>query len=281
MVCACMQRYKGHIKNIQGCHYHRRNIAHDSATACAPFARASSSERPHKLRPSLGRCSFFFSLLPLSPLSHLWAMVAPTASTSTATSSSSPSSPSPSPSSAFDVLACGFGPASLALAIALVEHSDRPVPTFSSLGGLQQALQGDSAAPSPTAHAAGREAPLRACFIEKHDKFKWHPGMMLEGSNMQICKYQPPKPYDRSDGKLTRLLARPPALRRCHRTAFLKDLATLRNPQSAYTFLCYLSSFTPSRLVSYISRETFTPTRREFVSRLGRRSIWQAPRVLF
>ena len=44
----------------------------------------------------------------------------------------------------------------------------------------------------------------------------------------------------------------------------MKDLATLRNPQSSYTFLSYLASFTPSRLVSFISLGTFTPTRREF-----------------
>lgn len=44
----------------------------------------------------------------------------------------------------------------------------------------------------------------------------------------------------------------------------MKDLATLRNPQSPYTFLSYLASFTPSRLVSFISLGTFTPTRREF-----------------
>lgn len=93
----------------------------------------------------------------------------------------------------YDVLACGFGPASLALAIALVEPSTRPVPTFSSLGGLQEALlQGQPANDAPVQDSRktslDRLKPLRTCFIEKHDKFKWHPGMMLEGSNMQICE---------------------------------------------------------------------------------------------
>lgn len=91
----------------------------------------------------------------------------------------------------FDVLACGFGPASLALAIALVEPSPNPTPTYSSLGGLQEALgrvslAGDNrdAAQAPR---AAEQRPLKACFIEKQEQFKWHPGMMLEGSNMQIC----------------------------------------------------------------------------------------------
>lgn len=52
----------------------------------------------------------------------------------------------------------------------------------------------------------------------------------------------------------------------CH--SFLKDLATLRNPQSGYTFLAYLASFRPSRLVSFISLSTFNPSRREFADYL-------------
>lgn len=162
----------------------------------------------------------------------------------------------------YDVLACGFGPASLALAIALVEPSPSPTPTYSSLGGLQEALgrvslAGDEqdAAQAPRAE----QRPLKACFIEKHEQFKWHPGMMLEGSNMQICTFFVPA--------LRSFVTLVADLRNRLSKAFLKDLATLRNPQSAYTFLCYLASFTPSRLVSYISRETFTPSRREFVNR--------------
>ncbi|ORY82932.1 L-lysine 6-monooxygenase [Leucosporidium creatinivorum] len=150
----------------------------------------------------------------------------------------------PELSDCYDVLACGFGPASLALAIALVEPSPNPTPTYSSLGGLQEAL-GRASSPDKDAQRsrAAERGPLKACFIEKQEQFKWHPGMMLEGSNMQI--------------------------------SFLKDLATLRNPQSAYTFLVYLASFTPSRLVSYISRETFTPSRREFSDYLA----WAARKV--
>lgn len=98
-----------------------------------------------------------------------------------------------SSSSPYDLLCCGFGPASLALAIALVEPS-APAPIYSSLGGLQEALtRGSSPAPSSDEGGARRppaareDRPLKVCFVEKHDKFKWHPGMMLEGSNMQIC----------------------------------------------------------------------------------------------
>ncbi|GAA5884756.1 hypothetical protein JCM3774_005806 [Rhodotorula dairenensis] len=160
----------------------------------------------------------------------------------------------------YDTLSIGFGPASVALAIALVEHNaglpspaDGPA-VYSALGGLQDALGYDSnaaaasAAPASGASSSGSEtAPsssssspppkqLKACFIERYDGFKWHPGMMLPGSKMQI--------------------------------SFLKDLATLRNPQSGYTFLAYLASFRPSRLVSFISLSTFNPSRREFADYL-------------
>ncbi|KAK4046044.1 hypothetical protein OIV83_006415 [Microbotryomycetes sp. JL201] len=164
----------------------------------------------------------------------------------------------PCPEDVYDIVGVGFGPAALALAIALVEpDAATSAKAYSQLGGLQQALEQLPLSPTASssthagASADGRASaaatpctrPLRACFIEKHDRFRWHPGMMLDGSVMQI--------------------------------SFLKDLATLRNPQSAYTFLCYLASFSPSRLVSFISRETFTPTRREFSDYLA----WAARKV--
>ncbi|GAA5902510.1 hypothetical protein JCM6882_002771 [Rhodosporidiobolus microsporus] len=168
--------------------------------------------------------------------------------------------PFPAPSTAtseiFDLLTVGFGPASLAIAIALAEHnSNAPCPaqpTYSSLGGLQDALGFDSrqAAAHETAQRegvsseGGRERrTMKVGFVEKHERFRWHPGMMIEGSTMQI--------------------------------SFLKDLATLRNPQSAYTFLSYLASFSPSRLVSFVSLSTFTPSRREFADYLQ----WCAEKV--
>ncbi|GAA5917308.1 hypothetical protein JCM5296_002925 [Sporobolomyces johnsonii] len=173
-------------------------------------------------------------------------------------SSVAPSPSSPPESDVYDLLGIGFGPAAVAIAIALSEHnSNAPSPSsssshvrapqYSSLGGLQQALGYDPsrgvAQNGEGAQRAERGRPIKAAFVEKHDGFKWHPGMMLEGSRMQI--------------------------------SFLKDLATLRNPQSPYTFLSYLASFSPSRLVSFISLSTFTPTRREFADYLQ----WCAQKV--
>ncbi|GEM11242.1 L-ornithine N5-oxygenase [Rhodotorula toruloides] len=156
----------------------------------------------------------------------------------------------PTPDSIFDTLSIGFGPASVALAIALAElnsHPPRPSaqPLYSSLGGLQHALGFDAeeVAREQRKRRGEDKTNVKAAFVERHNGFRWHPGMMLEGSKMQI--------------------------------SFLKDLATLRNPQSPYTFLSYLASFQPSRLVSFISLSTFTPSRREFADYLQ----WCAEKV--
>jgi hypothetical protein len=50
---------------------------------------------------------------------------------------------------------------------------------------------------------------------------------------------------------------------------------TLRSPTSAYTFLSFLHSFTPSRLLSFISLANFAPTRVEFSQYLS----WCATKV--
>lgn len=97
----------------------------------------------------------------------------------------------------YDVLCCGFGPASLSIAVALAEHnavaqapassrsSDAQI--FSSLGGLQEALAGRGGKETTTEGKGEKlERKLTACFIDKHEAFKWHPGMMLDGSRMQI-----------------------------------------------------------------------------------------------
>ncbi|KAJ3517181.1 hypothetical protein NLJ89_g673 [Agrocybe chaxingu] len=78
-------------------------------------------------------------------------------------------------------------------------------------------------------------------FIEKYTTFRWHPGMLLTDARMQI--------------------------------SFMKDLATLRNPQSPYTFLSYLHS--QGRLISFINRGSTIPTRKEYSDYLG----WAAKRV--
>lgn len=72
--------------------------------------------------------------------------------------------------------------------------------------------------------------PLDAFFIEKQPGFAWHPDMLLDGTHMQI--------------------------------SYLKDLATLRNPRSRYTFVNYLHE--KKRLQDFINLKTFFPSRYEF-----------------
>lgn len=78
--------------------------------------------------------------------------------------------------------------------------------------------------------AAERSPNLNCCFIEQKPEFSWHGNMLLDGSDMQI--------------------------------SFLKDLATLRNPHSRFTFISYLHQ--KSRLASFINLKTFFPSRIEF-----------------
>lgn len=77
--------------------------------------------------------------------------------------------------------------------------------------------------------------------LEQQDDFKWHPGMLIPGASMQI--------------------------------SFLKDLATLRNPRSEYTFLNYLHS--QGRLVKFLNLDTFLPAREEYQDYMH----WAARRV--
>lgn len=53
----------------------------------------------------------------------------------------------------------------------------------------------------------------------------------------------------------------------------MKDLATLRNPNSPYTFLAYLHS--QDRLLSFINRGSTVPTRKEYSDYLS----WAAAKV--
>lgn len=75
--------------------------------------------------------------------------------------------------------------------------------------------------------AGGR---LNALFIERQPGFVWHKNMLLDQAHMQI--------------------------------AFLKDLATLRNPTSRFTFVNYLHQ--KRRLQDFINLKTFYPSRHEF-----------------
>lgn len=94
-----------------------------------------------------------------------------------------------------DILSIGFGPAGLAVAVAVYE---KRLMSFVAL--------------------------------EQQDDFKWHPGMLIPGAHMQI--------------------------------SFLKDLATLRDPKSEFTFLNYL--FEHGRLLKFLNLDTFLPAREEY-----------------
>ncbi len=71
-------------------------------------------------------------------------------------------------------------------------------------------------------------------FIEKQEASAWHGGMLLSESNMQI--------------------------------SFLKDLVSLRDPTSPFTFINYLHE--KKRLEDFINQKTFFPSRIEFNSYL-------------
>lgn len=75
----------------------------------------------------------------------------------------------------------------------------------------------------------GMSAPT-AHFIEKQEGFCWHRGMLLPDSDMQV--------------------------------SFLKDLVTLRDPTSRFTFTNYLHR--KGRLEAFINQRSFFPSRIEF-----------------
>lgn len=100
-----------------------------------------------------------------------------------------------------DLVGIGFGPANLALAVALEEEAERP-------GGTD----------------------FDGLFLEARTGPCWHPGMLLEGSLIQIT--------------------------------VLKDLITVRNPRSRFTFLNYLKE--KDRLFEFLNLRDLFPTRIEF-----------------
>lgn len=74
------------------------------------------------------------------------------------------------------------------------------------------------------------DSPPKVLFIEKQSRFTWHAGMLLPGAKMQI--------------------------------PFMIDLATLRDPQSHFTFLSYLHH--QGRLFDFTNLRAFFPARVEF-----------------
>ena len=87
---------------------------------------------------------------------------------------------------------------------------------------------------------AGRPA-VDACFLEQRGTPAWHPGMLLAGSRLQV--------------------------------SFLKDLATLRDPRSSFTFLAYLHQ--KGRLDHFVNLADFRASRHEFDDYLR----WAADRL--
>ena len=84
-------------------------------------------------------------------------------------------------------------------------------------------------------HALRNGLAPQVCFLEKKPAFNWHEGMLIDGSTMQI--------------------------------SFLKDLVTLRNPASRFTFVNYLKE--RGRLQDFINLKTFFPTREEYTDYLS------------
>ncbi|MFC0532761.1 lysine N(6)-hydroxylase/L-ornithine N(5)-oxygenase family protein [Phytohabitans kaempferiae] len=78
-------------------------------------------------------------------------------------------------------------------------------------------------------------------FLERQPHFGWHRGMLIEDATMQV--------------------------------SFLKDLVTLRNPTSEFSFLCYLH--TRGRLIDFINHKNLFPLRVEFHDYLE----WAAAKV--
>ncbi|MEU8707738.1 SidA/IucD/PvdA family monooxygenase [Streptomyces sp. NPDC048565] len=76
----------------------------------------------------------------------------------------------------------------------------------------------------------GRQQAVTAHFFESQPRFGWHRGMLIDDATMQV--------------------------------SFLKDLVTLRNPSSEFSFLCYLQS--QGRLIDFVNGKSLFPLRVEF-----------------
>jgi len=80
------------------------------------------------------------------------------------------------------------------------------------------------------ATAVAEHGGLKAKFFDEKHSFAWHPNMLIENAEMQV--------------------------------SFLKDIVTMRNPQSAYSFINYL--FSKNRLAEFINLKHFYPSRIEY-----------------
>ncbi|MGH4024503.1 MAG: lysine N(6)-hydroxylase/L-ornithine N(5)-oxygenase family protein [Pseudonocardiaceae bacterium] len=89
--------------------------------------------------------------------------------------------------------------------------------------------------------AAPPQDVVNSLFLEQKPQFGWHRGMLIDDATMQV--------------------------------SFLKDLVTMRNPTSEFSFLCYLHS--KGRLVEFINRKDLFPLRIEYHDYLE----WAAAKV--
>lgn len=83
-------------------------------------------------------------------------------------------------------------------------------------------------------HLKHGHPPLKSMFFERQASFHWHKDMLIDDATMQI--------------------------------SYLKDLVTLRNPTSRFSFLNYLKQ--RGRLEDFINLKTFYPTRIEYADYL-------------
>jgi L-ornithine N5-oxygenase len=81
-----------------------------------------------------------------------------------------------------------------------------------------------------TEHNDADSPPLSVRFVERQPSFGWHRGMLLDDATMQV--------------------------------SFLKDLVTLRNPASRFSFLSFLHD--RGRLIDFINHKSLFPLRLEF-----------------
>ncbi|RBM21203.1 L-lysine 6-monooxygenase [Prauserella sp. PE36] len=79
-------------------------------------------------------------------------------------------------------------------------------------------------------HNSGTSDTVTAHFLERQERFGWHRGMLIEDATMQV--------------------------------SFLKDLVTLRNPASDFSFLSYLHA--QGRLIDFVNHKNLFPLRVEF-----------------
>ncbi|TCP53627.1 L-ornithine N5-oxygenase [Tamaricihabitans halophyticus] len=110
------------------------------------------------------------------------------------------------------------------------QSPDEQVPTYDVVGvGFGPSNLALAIAVREHNQQAGRQ-DLTAAFVERQAAFGWHRGMLIDDATMQV--------------------------------SFMKDLVTLRNPTSEFSFLAYLHN--KGRLVDFINQKSLFPLRVEF-----------------